>query len=157
MYRLSRNIESSLIDYFTEELKKDGWEGISCEKFLVNKNSKPPVITIFSFRTDIRKLEIGSGRFIKFPQIVIRIFAKSEGQREDLADWILEKLEDNIPYYIYEIKDGKVSKKIAKGYINILNIIRNEKELANTDPSVLEEEDRYRHNITVSCIVGETL
>lgn len=152
-YRLSRNLEASLIDYFRAELITDSWSGVQCEKSLKQSEIKPPSIIIYCSDTDTEKKEIGSGIYIKYPTIVIRIFGTDEGIREDVMDWILEKLEENI--YYYEYSNGGKTKSSVKGGIIIRKIIRMEKELANTDPENIEYRDRYRGNITVSCYIGE--
>lgn len=154
-YRLNRNLEASIIDYLRVELIEDGWEGIGVEKSVKQSKIKPPLILVQSVDTDTQKREIGSGKYIKYPTVTIRIFATSDGQRLDLADWLLEELEDDIEYYKYTVVNGQVSSKVLDGQLTIRKIIRNEKELANTDPSVLEEEDRYRHNLTFSIFVGK--
>ena len=160
-YRASRNLEASLIDYLVEELDNDGWEGIQCVKSLKRDKQgvillKPPIILINVISNPRQKLEIGSGKFLTFPIVYIRIFATNDGQRLDLADWVLEKLEGDITYYSYMIDDGQVHTKHESGAISIINIARDEKELVNTNPESLEEEDRYRHLIEFSCYVGLT-
>lgn len=152
-YRLSRNLEASLIDFFRVELVTDGWVGIQCEKSLKQEKIKTPCILIYCSDTDTQLKEIGSGKYLKFPTIIIRVFGTDEGNREDLADWILEKLEESITYYEYS--NGGNTKSAAMGDIIVRKITRNEKELANTSPELLEYSDRYRHNITISCFVGK--
>lgn len=153
-YKLSRNLESSLIDFFRQELTSNGWVGIIVEKSLKQSEIKPPCILIYCSDTDTQSKEIGSGKYLKFPTIVIRVFATSDGIRLDLADWLLEKLEGSINYYEYVINDGQVISKILAGEILVRKIIRNEKELLNTNPELLEYSDRYRHNLTISCFIG---
>ena len=153
-YRESRNLEASLIDFLKIELNEDGWTGINVEKSLKQSQIKIPVILIYVQDVDPQQKEIGSGDYLRFPTVIIRIFADNDGQRLDLADWILEKLEDNIEYYEYVVTNGAVSSKNLAGNIVIRKIIRNEKELSNTNPEVLEKEDRYRHRIEVSIFVG---
>ena len=155
-YRLSRNLEASLIEFFRDELVEDEWTGISVMLNIKQDKVTLPAIIIYVLDTDVQKKEIGSGTFLKFPTVVIRIFANNEGQRLDLADWVLEKLECNIPYYSHIISSGGVSTKTESGNVIITKVIRNEKEYGNTNPENLEKEDRFRHNITFSCYVGET-
>jgi hypothetical protein len=98
-YRRSRNLEASLIDYVSAALTTDGWTGIRCEKSLAEVyDGKPPAILIYVQDTDTQKREVGGNIYLKFPTVYIRIFAKNDGQRLDLADWLLEKLE-----YLYLI------------------------------------------------------
>jgi hypothetical protein len=155
-YRRSRNIEASLIDYFRTALFDDKWEGITVEKSIKQDELNPPTILINVVDTDVKKLEIGSASTLKFPTVYIRIFADNDGQRLDLADWALDKLEGDIPYYQYSIFDGKVASKDEAGNLVVLQITRDEKELFNTDPTFLSKEDRYRHLIAFTCYVGET-
>jgi len=156
-YRISRNLEASLIDFFTAKLTADGWNGIRCEKSLAQVyDGTLPAILIYVQDTDTEKREIGGNIYLKYPTVYVRIFATSDGQRLDLADWVLEKLEVvSLPYYTYTIVNGVVSTKILAGNIVIRSIKRNEKELGNTNADVLEKEDRYRHLISLSCFVGE--
>ena len=82
-YRLSRNLEASLIDYFRSALTTDGWTGIACEKSLKQSEIKLPAIVIYCSNTDAELIEIGSGDYIKYHTITIRVFGKDEGSRED--------------------------------------------------------------------------
>jgi hypothetical protein len=152
-YRLSRNLEASLIDYFRAALITDSWVGVQCEKSLKQSEIKLPCILIYCSNTDTQKKEIGSGEYIKYPNIVIRIYGTNEGNREDLADWVLEKLEGTINYYTYT--NGGETKSQVAGGISIIKIIRDTKELSSTDPEAIEFRDRYRHVLEVSCLVGE--
>jgi hypothetical protein len=153
-YRLSRNLEASLIDYFRAEALTDNWKDLAIEKNLKQAIIAIPSICISIIDTDNPPLEIGSGVFLKFPRINIRIFAKDDGMRLDLADWVIEKLEGDIDYYTYTISGGIVTGKTIAGSVGGINITRNEKELANTNPENLEKEDRYRHLISFTCNVG---
>jgi hypothetical protein len=146
-YRISRSLEASVIDYLTTQLNDDGWKGIRVEKvFAEVYKGTLPCILIGVDNVSPEKLEIGSKINLKYYQISIRIFATSDGLREDLSDWLLELLEDDINYYTYGITSGEVSEKTLSGKIIITEISRNEKELTNTEN--LSVEDRYR-NITV--------
>ena len=156
VYRLKRNILKSLKDYFIAQLVTDSWSGITVDFQTKKCLSFPsPKILISIIDTTNQKREIGSGKFLRFPDVVIRIFGTDGGNREDLSDWVNEKLEENIPYYAYTLQTGGAFTKSLAGNINVLRILRDEHELANTDPSVLDEEDRYRHNIIFSCFIGK--
>lgn len=153
MYRISRNIEASLIDRITADLATDGWTGIYVEKssaeiygghfpaFLVNAQEIRP-----------EHLEIGSKTHLKYFTVYIRIFAQNDGQRLDLSDWLFDKLEDDTDYYSYTITNGEVSEKVLTGRIVITRWLDNRKELTNTEN--LEKEDRYRHLLSFECIVA---
>ena len=153
-YRISRNIEASLIDWLTEELEDSGWTGIRIEKaFAEIYKGTLPAICINVLETRPEKLEVGSKTNLKYFTINIRIFANSDGLRLDLADFITDLLEDDINYYAYTITNGEVAQKDLSGRIVITRFFEDRKELINT--SNLEKEDRYRHLLSFECIVAE--
>lgn len=153
-YRISRNIEASLIDRITADLATDGWSGIRIEKsFAEVYKGTLPCICINALEIRPEKLEIGSKTNLKYFTVNIRIFATSDGQRLDLSDWLLDKLEDDTDYYSYTITGGIVSAKVLAGRIVITKFFDNRKELVNTE--ILEKEDRYRHLLSMECIVAE--
>lgn len=149
-YRESRNIEASLIDYITDALTAGGWTNIRVVKARsqVYKGTLPCICVevIDNLR---RRKEIGSYRHIKDTVIEIRIFAKNDGQRLDLADYLNGELEKEMTYYEYITalsgREYIVDSKTDAGHIHIVRYIDDRKELTNTEN--LEEEDRYRHLI----------
>lgn len=81
-YRISRNIEASLIDRITADLATDGWSGIRIEKsFAEVYKGTLPCICINALEIRPEKLEIGSKTNLKYFTITIKIFATSDGQR----------------------------------------------------------------------------
>jgi hypothetical protein len=154
MYRISRNIESSLIDYLEAELTSDGWTGIRTVKaFTEVYEGTLPCICINVLEIRPQKLEIGSKAHIKYFTVNIRVFAKSDGARLDLSDWVFEKIEDDVDYYEYAITDGTVSDKELSGKIIITRYFENKKELTNTEN--LELADKFRHLISFEAYVVE--
>ena len=157
MYRLTRNVEASFIDYITTELVADGWIGIRIEKaFAKIYKGTLPCICINSPDRPLRRREIGGNSIFKELRIDIRIFAVNDGQRLDLADFMIEKIINGINYYEYTITGGAVSSKIPKGKITIpiVSDIENRKELVNVEN--LSQEDRYRHLISFVCRISLT-
>jgi hypothetical protein len=153
-YRISRNIEASLIDRITTDLVTDAWVGIRVEKsFAEVYNGTLPCIVVNALEIRPEHLEVGSKTYLKYFTISIRIFATSDGQRLDLSDWLLDKLEEDTNYYSYTIVNGIVSVKTLTGRIVITRIFDNRKELTNTEG--LEKEDRYRHLLSMECIVAQ--
>ena len=149
-YRLSRNIEKSVVDFFTTELVTDGWTGIYVEKVFaqIYKGKFPAILVALSSRPDKRR-EISSNSLMKYVNLDLRIFAEDDGSRLDLSDWLLEKIMPGIPYYAYTITSGVVSEKTLAGRIVILEITANRKELANL--TGLATEDKFRHLISLRC------
>jgi hypothetical protein len=152
-YRISRSIEASLIDRITADLVTDGWTGIYTEKTAAEIYSGHfPAFLINVQEIRPEKLEIGSKTNLKYFIVYIRLFADNDGQREDLSDWLLDKLEDDTNYYVYTITSGVVSAKVLTGRIVITRWLDNRKELINTE--VLEKKDRYRHLLSFEAIVA---
>lgn len=153
-YRLSRNTEACFVDYITAQLSTDGWSGIRIEKsFSEVYKGELPCICINSPDRPIKRREIGTNEIFKDITIEIRIFATSDGQRLDLADWVIEKVLPGIIYYQYVITNGTAA-KTAKGRINVNEVTDNRKELKNTEN--LDKEDRYRHLIAFTCRIALT-
>jgi len=152
-YRVSRNIEASLIDFLTEELDDAGWVGIRTEKsFSEVYKGTLPCICVNALEIRPEKLEIGSKTNLKYFTISIRIFATSDGNRLDLSDFICDLLEDDVNYYSYTITNGEVASKVITGRIVLTRWFDNRKELINTEG--LEKEDRYRHLLSFEAIVA---
>ena len=152
-YRMSRNIEASLIEFISAALTTDGWNGIPVLKgFPQEYEGKTPFIGVESLELNPVKLEIGSKTHIKYYTIKIRIFGTNDGQRLDLSDWLFEKLENDVNYYSYTITNGAVSARVASGKLVIDKWLNNEKELVNTENLI--EEDRYRHLLSFSCYIA---
>jgi len=155
-YRISRNIESSLIDWIIEELAEHGWSGIHVEKAVSEiYGGNYPAILINTLEIRPERLEVGSKTHLKYFTVNIRIFAENDGQRLDLSDWLLDKLENDINYYVYTITNGKISSKTLSGRIVLTRWFDNRKELTNTNPENIEEKDRYRHLLSFEVIVAE--
>lgn len=151
MYRLSRNVEATIVHYLEDQLTADGWSGIRVEKTFNNvyKGTLPCICVMLVDRPDNRR-EVSSDELSKRINVDIRIFADSDGVRLDLADWLLENIFQGINYYQYV--DGERSTRTLAGRLNILEVTQNRRELVITDN--LAEEDRYRHILSLRCRVS---
>jgi len=155
VYREYRNVEASLIDYITAQLTADSWTGITVGKtFRIVEDAELPCIVIQLVDSNLKRKEVGSPVYDDIELIIMRVFATSDGQRLDLAKWLIGKLQVNIPYYAYTIASGVVSVKTLTGYIRIVRINSNTKELEGA--SDLAPEDRYRHKIVFEVKVNTT-
>ena len=155
MYRNYRNLEASLIDFITAQLAIDGWTGIRVEKSFAEvykTGATLPCICVSMEESDPYRREIGSDSYLEDILTSIRIFATSDGQRLDLASWMLSKVIPGVDYYEYVIVNGVVSTKTLKGRIFTLEVTVNRKELKNVDN--LDVIDRYRHIISFRCRVA---
>jgi len=146
-FREYRNIEASLIEYLTAKLVTDGWSGISVGKtFSLIEDSKLPAIIVQLVSSTLKRKEIGSSTFEDTEFLVVRIFATSDGQRLDLAKWLIDNLAETIPYYTYTIIKGAIASKELSGSIRVTKIVENKKELEGVPD--LHITDRYRHKIS---------
>lgn len=154
-YKEYRNIEATLIDYITTELVTDGWTDVTVGKtFRLVNDVQLPIIVLQLVSSTLNRKEVGSGSMEDTEFIIARIFAKTDGQRLDLAKWLIGKLQDPITYYEYVITSGVVSSKAAKGNLRILKIVENLKELEGV--ADLASEDRYRHKVSFNVKVSTT-
>jgi len=147
VYREYRNIEASLIDYIKAQLIVDSWSGISVGKtFTAVEDGELPVIVVQLVTSNLKRREVGASTLEDEEMIIIRTFAKSDGQRLDLAKWLVEKLQDTLTYYAYTITSGVVSNKVDSGVIRILKFTENAKELEGVEG--LDARDRFRHKLS---------
>jgi hypothetical protein len=153
-YRTYRNLEATLVDFITAQLIADGWSGIRVEKaFAEIYKGTLPAICVSMEESDAISREIGSKSYLENILVSIRIFSQNDGNRLDLASWMLSKIMPGLDYYTYVITSGVAAKTLA-GRIIILETTANRKELKNTDN--LDIIDRYRHILTFRCRIATT-
>jgi len=153
-YRISRNIEASIIDYLKEQINL-AWTGVSVEKSFVRiyKISLPSVC-IRCRNTAHDPVELGSNATKRSPIVLIDLFCANDGQRLDLKDYIISKIKSGIPYYEYEIEAGVVKNKLETGRIRVR--IEDDNPINfDTDRNELDVHDRHRHLITLTVSTGK--
>ena len=95
-FRNSRNMELSILYYLETNLAAD-WAGTTVvkafKKVYAKEISLPIVCVRLSDTQNLRK-EIGSTSLNPRYLIIIDLFCKSDAQRLDLADYIIDKLND---------------------------------------------------------------
>jgi len=152
-YRTSRNLEASIIDYLQTNFTAD-WSGINVEKtFARVYEISLPTICIRSNVTSHDKAEIGGDSTIRTVQVLIDIFASSDGQKLDLTDYIVDKIKSGCVFYNYVIASGTIQSKTANGRIRVTAIDVTPIDF-NTDKDKLDVHDRYRTLITLSISLG---
>ena len=153
IYRKSRSIEASIIDYLNTELSAS-WSGINVAKtFAEVYTVSTPSVCIRVGSTDHTRAEVGDDATIRRSQVLIDIFASSDGQRLDIKDFIIEKIKGGCIYYDYVIADGAVQSKTANGRIRVF-IMSEEGVDFNTEKSTLDPHDRFRHLISLEVSLG---
>lgn len=153
LYRISRNLEASFIDYL-KPLLLDDWGFDRVEKTFAKIYSiELPSVCIRVGDTIHTKVEIGDDVTIRDVHVLIDIFASSDGQRLDIKDYIIEKIKGGIPYYDYEVENGQIKTKIENGRIRVLIM---DETLVNfgTEKQTLDVHDRFRHLIDLTISLG---
>jgi len=152
-YRTSRNLEASVIQYIEDQLVED-WTNVAVEKTFTNIDiSSLPAICVRIGITEHTRAEIGETSTYRTANILIDIFAKNDGQKLDLKDWLIIKLKSGLPYYEYIINNGQIQDKTQNGRINVLNIDDVPVDF-DIDKEKLDVMDRYRWLITLSVSLG---
>lgn len=154
-YRTSRNLEASLIDFIISGLSTGGWTGITVEKsFARVYEIELPVICVRLTTTTHNHIEIGDNATNRVPLIIIDIFAKNDGQRLDLKDFLISLLKGGVPYFDYVVSGNTVSTKTPNGRIRVLSIGDNPIDLSQ-DKATLDEHDKYRHQLVLTVNLGK--
>jgi len=156
-YRISRNLEASFIEYIEEKLNATGigWSNIKIEKsFARVYDLDLPAICIRCGVTDHDKVGIGEDSTVRTTDVMIDIFATSDGQKLDIKDFLIEKLKGGLPYYEYTIANGEIQDKTQNGRIRILDIGDTSIDL-DTPKDDLDVHDRFRHLLTLSVSLGK--
>ncbi len=151
-YRISRCVEKSVINWLTIKLSEANWSNVRVEKNFIDADREPlPSICVGADLIAPETLEIGSKTRRKIFEVSIRLFATDDGMRLDISDYLLDELEDDIPYYTYTIVNN-IPSGVLSGKIIITEIVRHEKELTNTEG--LEQTDKFRNITTFRCYVA---
>lgn len=149
-FRESREVQNSTIKYLKDEI--DGsWSNVSTVLTFsqaLSKNTPLPVVCIRIIDQYTDRLELGSNTLNNTYGIVIDIFAKSDAQKLDLADFILDKLKDGWVYYQYSHVSGDKTQvdTVADGRISVTEFNQN----SSLDfGEQVDFRDRYRQVISI--------
>lgn len=149
-FRESRDIELSCI-YYLETCFNADWTGITVVKSFTNAyDATLPVVCVELNSTDNIWKEIGSTSLYNDYTINIDIFAKSNGQRLDLADYIIEKIKEGFTYYDHSQTSGapETLTRTANGRVFLHRFLSNYKLDFGTEG--VDQWDRFRHFISIS-------
>lgn len=147
-YKISRNIEASVIQKLESILEDNNWKNVSVVKGFQNSyKEKLPVIAVRAGDTEHLPIEIGTFSTKREIQLFIDIFATSEGQMLDLLDTLIT-IKRGMSYYQYSIENGKITDKEKKGNIRIRNISHEIVNLGVDNKADLHVHDRHRGLIT---------
>jgi len=148
-FRLYRNIELSVIYYLETEFANN-WSGVNVVKSFSKAYEKSlPVVCIRLGDISSFRKEIGSNSLREQPMLIIDIFANSDGQRLDLAAFIVDKLKSGFTYYEHA-KDPSNPKQLtrtANGKVRVVNFISNRRLDFGEN---VDKHDKYRHIVVVT-------
>lgn len=150
-FRNSRDTELSALYYLTNSFATD-WSGVTVIKTFqdaYSTSTNVPIVCVRLTQTTTGRLEIGSTTLDNVYLLIIDIFARSDGQRLDLADYIKDKMKDGWVHYQHSHPSGDNTTltRVADGRDFISNFVNDASlEIAGSP----EQKDRYRHNISIA-------
>jgi hypothetical protein len=106
-----------------------------------------PVIQIYhDSNPSAPRLSVGSNMRDTRYLIVIDIRANNHTNRQNIADWVVDTINEGFPYYEYT-PNGENPTKTLMGNLGF-DFVTNQKVNLGEDVSIY---DKYRHRITISC------
>lgn len=161
-YRPTRAIEASVIDFLQEAFAEANWNNITIEKTFKNiytklaiePNKGKPAICVRVLTSKVPRIELGTNAYWRTALVMIDIFGTSDGQREDLKDFIIDRIIKGVPYYKYTINGDETFSKVRVGRLRI-TIDGDTPVNFNTDKSSLAVMDRYRHALSCSATMSQ--
>lgn len=146
-FRETRNVELSCIEHLTTQINAN-WSGVSTVKTYQEATAATlPVVCIRLLDTGSTFQEIGTTTLRHNYNIVIDIFAKSDGQRLDLADFLTDVIRDGWVYYEYFHTPGHPDQlsKTENGRVHLEMILEDRRiDFFET----VADQDKYRHIIS---------
>lgn len=158
-WRTERNLENSLKDFLDTEINNDSVtdiEGTNVPVRVGRKNDDNwtlPCISLYNESDTMERFEIGSNkRDIRY-LIIIDIFAKDEGQRLDLANWVYTTINDGFRYYTYipNPSTPESPTKTQGGWTNVDFLTNTRVNLSQN----IDELDAHRHRISINVWISE--
>ena len=147
-FSTTRNVELSTIYYIETQIDAN-WSGVEVVKSFLSAYDKTlPVVCVRLLDTGSSRLELGSTTLDNIYGITIDVFATSDGQRIDLADFILDKLKDGWVYYTHSKVTGATTlDRTSAGRVRVVEFVDNTRLDFGEQ---VENPDRFRHVISVN-------
>ncbi len=146
----SRNIELSTLEFLETSLNTD-WTGITTVKTFkkaYDTSTPVPIVCCRLADTNNARLELGATTLENRYLVIVDVFTRSDAQRVDLSDYVVDKLRLGWIYNTYAHASGNKSviEATPAGRVFVTNWIANTKiDLGEgADP-----KDRYRQTISV--------
>lgn len=146
-FRNTRNIELSTLKYISDNITSD-WSGVTLVKaFLDAYQQEVPVVCVRLAETASNRREIGSTAFLNRHTIIIDVFAKSDGQRLDLADYLLNLIKDNWILYDITHTSGNPEALTYTDSGKKVVLVRVTQNTKIEFRGKVEKQDRFRHTL----------
>lgn len=141
-----RNVELSTI-YYLETQFSSGWTGITIQKGYPNFTKvNPPVVAMRINNILNPQKEIGSRATNDILNIVVDIFATSDGQKLDLAQYLTTLItQNNWTYYVWSRGSGETMDKVDSGKVVYSGMIQNAPVFHTDD---VDSAERFRHTLS---------
>lgn len=143
-WRYKRDIERSLLIYIRENVNND-WTGISVGlSFNYTKHTPPRVCSVLDSGTH-KKLELGTPSLNSKDLAIIDLYCTGDGQRLDLAAYLLDILKGGFPFYDFSPNPADPDNllKVQKGWVYV-DFVADTKVTVDVNAEVA---DKYRHRI----------
>lgn len=147
-FQTFRNIELSLLYYLETNLNTD-WPGttvIKTFKDAYHRDTSLPIVCVRLDDTASRKREVGSTTLDHEHLLIVDLFAKSAGQRLDMANYITDKLALGWVHYDHSNASGGTLDRTANGRDMVTSFITNQR--LDVGESV-DTKDKFRHQISI--------
>ena len=147
-----RNLELSTVFYFEQSFATD-WTGINVVKGYPNFTKVSlPVIAIRLNVVNTNLLEIGSRQTDDVYNLIIDIFATSDGQKLDLAQYIKTLILNDWVYYLWARGSGSTMDKTSNGKV-VFNSFIQDSPIFHLDD--VDVSDRFRYIISTNVRVAK--
>lgn len=155
-FRQLRNVELSTIYYLETQVVAD-WTGISVIKTKPNfAATDPPIIAVKAISVFPKLREIGSRLMENTYNIIVDIYATSDGQRLDLAQYLEDKIIADWTYYIHSQSSGNPREldRVENGKIKWQNFTQH--AILDFTDSV-DKPDRFRYILAFNVRVSKNV
>jgi hypothetical protein len=147
-FRKARNVELSTTFYLETQINAS-WSNVNVVKSFAQVDKQPlPVVCIRLLDSNPFRRELGANTLMRDFNLIVDIFATSDGQRLDLSDFILENIKNSWTYYEWAHGSGGTMTKASNGRVQILNISQDRRVDFGTEQ--VNKYDKFRHTISFS-------
>ena len=158
-WRLYRNIENSLKDFLDIEISNDSLTAEDGSSIVVRVGRKEddnwtlPCISLYVESETLERFEIGSNKRDDRQLIIIDIYATNEGERLDLAKWLIDTINDGWRYYTYSYNSSNPESptKVAGGWTSV-DFLENTRVTLGQNIDIW---DAHRQRISINVWISE--